>query len=77
MIYRILAAGLGTLDSRIAGRQVPKPMCLSPAANSLDSRIAGRQQHNLTSVTGVTLGSIMYLCLTSNGYLLDLYLIFM
>ena len=30
-------------DSRIAGRQVPKPRCLSPAANSLDSRIAGRQ----------------------------------
>ena len=31
------------LDSRIAGRQVPKPRCLSPAANSLYSRIAGRQ----------------------------------
>ena len=31
------------LDSRIAGRQVPKPRCLSPAANSLDSRIAGGQ----------------------------------
>ena len=24
-----------------AGRQVPKPRCLSPAANSLKSRIAG------------------------------------
>ena len=31
------------LGSRIVGRQVPKPRCLSPAANSLYSRIAGRQ----------------------------------
>ena len=31
------------LAARIAGRQVPKPRCLSPAANSLYSRIAGRQ----------------------------------
>ena len=29
--------------SRIAGRQVPKPSCLSPAAHSLCSRIAGSQ----------------------------------
>ena len=29
--------------SRIAGRQVPKPRCLSSAANSLNSRIAGGQ----------------------------------
>ena len=27
----------------LAGRQVPNPRCLSPAAHSLDVRIAGRQ----------------------------------
>ena len=31
------------LDSRIPGRQVPRPRCLSPAAHSLDFRIAGCQ----------------------------------
>ena len=31
------------LVSRIACRQVPKPRCLSPAADALVSRIAGRQ----------------------------------
>ena len=31
------------LNSRIAGGQVPKPRCLSSAANSLNSRIAGGQ----------------------------------
>ena len=31
------------LESRIVGRQVPKPRCLGPAANSLYSRIVGRQ----------------------------------
>ena len=29
------------LNSKIAGCQVPKPRCLSPAAHSLNSRIAG------------------------------------
>ena len=32
-----------TLCSRIAGGQVPRPRCLSSAANSLCSRIAGDQ----------------------------------
>ena len=31
------------LEIAKAGRQVPKPRCLSPAAHSLDIRIAGRQ----------------------------------
>ena len=31
------------LDSRIAGCQVPKPRCPSPAADSLDFRITGCQ----------------------------------
>ena len=31
------------LEIAKAGRQVPKPSCLSPAAHSLDIRIAGRQ----------------------------------
>ena len=31
-----------------AGRQVPKPRCLSPAANSLKSRIAGRRPRYLS-----------------------------
>ena len=31
------------LEIAKAGRQVPKPRCLSPAANSLSSRIAGGQ----------------------------------
>jgi hypothetical protein len=31
------------LEVRIVGRHVPKPWCLSPAADSLDFRIAGRQ----------------------------------
>ena len=39
----LLSAVAHSLDSRIAGRQVPSPRCLSPAAHSLDSRIAGRQ----------------------------------
>ena len=33
----------GLLGVRIVGRQVPKPWCLNPAADSLDFRIAGRQ----------------------------------
>ena len=37
------AANANSLYSRIAGGQVPKPRCLSPAANSLYSRIAGGQ----------------------------------
>ena len=31
------------LSVRIAGRQVPKPRCLGPAADSLHVRIPGRQ----------------------------------
>ena len=40
-----------SLDVRIAGRQVPKPRCLSPAAHSLDVRIAGRQVLDLHGVS--------------------------
>ena len=38
-----LASMIVPLDFRIAGRQVSKPRCLSPAAHSLDFMIAGRQ----------------------------------
>ena len=38
-----LASIVIPLEIAKAGRQVPKPRCLSPAAHSLDIRIAGRQ----------------------------------
>jgi len=38
-----LASIVIALEIAKAGRQVPKPRCLSPAAHSLDIRIAGRQ----------------------------------
>ena len=45
---RYLSPAVDSLDSRIAGRQVPKPRCLSPAADSLDTRIAGGQPKYLS-----------------------------
>ena len=49
------------LNSRIAGRQVPEPRCLSPAASSLHFGIAGRQ--NLSLGTGVP-GLLVARCLS-------------
>ena len=48
----------------LAGRQVPKPRCLSPAAHSLDARIAGRQVPDLHGVSKqLYLGRIAWIIL--------------